>query len=155
MNTKNNLTVLERYLNEYYETYGNVFPKESIPYLRKINRSFAEKAIREDRKKRRSEMVQMLRPLPRMFYLAYFYFIRAKIRKWFFNRALKTAMIESLIQNRKIWIVQSSMFTYTLISSKDFKNGKKVRVFKKDLTFKDMDEVAELTVFPKHNKVKL
>lgn len=66
--------------------------------------------------------------------------------------AVKQANIEAAIQNRKIWVVQATDLTYKLISTKDFRNAKTLKVFRKELNFKDMDEVADATILPPARK---
>lgn len=149
---KNNLTVLERELNEMYEKYGYIIPSFVYPYLRRAQIAFAVKAIQEERQRKRKEMIKVLRLLPKWFFVGYFYFLKARLKKWFFNMAVKQARIEADIQNRKIWIVQSTDLTYTLISTKNFRDGKKVKVFKKELDYRDMDEAAERTIYPTNQK---
>lgn len=149
---KTNLSILERQLNECYETHRVVVDELAFPYIREAMRSFAVKAIHEDRQKRRKMMVETLKHLPKWMFVGYFYMFRLKLRKWFYRMAVKQARIEASIQNRKIWVVQSTDLTYTLISTKNFRDGKKVKVFKKELDFKDMEEAADATIYPPNQK---
>jgi hypothetical protein len=143
-----NKTILERELQELYATHMIILPDESFKYIRNAMKSFAVKAVQEERQRKRKAMVEVLKHLPKLFFIGYWYFFKLRMRKWFYDMAVKQAYIETEIQNRKIWIVQSGDLTYSLISSKDFKHGKSIKVFKKELTFKDMDDAAVLTVQP-------
>lgn len=149
---KNNLSVLERELNELYETHSITIPKEAFPYIRRAMVSFSVKAIQQERHRKRKQMVDTLKHLPRWVFVGYYFFFRARIKKWFFKMAVKQANIEAAIQNRKIWVVQATDLTYKLISTKDFRNAKTLKVFRKELNFKDMDEVADATILPPARK---
>ena len=153
MKVKNNLSILERQLNELHETYGIKIPELAIPYIREAMISFSVNAIHEDRQKRRKRMVETLKYLPKWMFVGYFYMFRLKIRKWFYKMAVEQAKTEAIVQNRKIWIVQATDLTFKLISSRDFKNGKKVKIFNRTITANDMTEdIAELTVYPPNQR---
>lgn len=150
---KTNLSILERQLNECYETHRVVVDELAFPYIREAMKSFAVKAVFEDRKKRRKRMIETLKHLPKWIFVGYFYMFRLRIRKWFWDMAVKQANIECQIQNRKIYVVQATDLTFKLISSRDFKNGKKVRIYKRTITANEMSEdIAELTVYPPNQK---
>lgn len=153
MKVKNNLSILERELNEFSETHKITIPEEAMFYIRRAMISFSVKAIQEERQRRRKRMVDTLKHLPKMFRIGYYHLLRARLKQWFFNMAVKQAHIETQIQNRKIWVVQATDLTYKLISTRDFKNAKTVKVFKKELTFKDMDEAAALTIYPINKRI--
>ena len=78
-------------------------------------------------------------------------------KKWFlgmvlnFNyRLAKADAIRFCEQyNRKYYVIQSSATQWRVFSTADVRKLKQMRVFKKDLTFKEMSEKAAFTAFPK------
>ena len=77
-------------------------------------------------------------------------------KKWFlgvvlnFNYGLQRQMIRFCEQyNRKYYVIQSSATQWRVFSTADVRKLKQMRVFKKDLTFKEMSEKAAFTAFPK------
>jgi hypothetical protein len=152
MKVKTNLTILERELNELRETHGYIVPQFAYPYIRKAMIAFSVNAIHLDRQKRRKMMVDTLKNLPKWMFVGYYFFFRAKLKKWFYKMAVNQAKTEAIVQNRKIWVVQSTDLTYKLISTKDFRNAKSIKVFRKELTFQDMDDTAALTVYPPNKR---
>ena len=149
---KKNLSILERQLNELYETHGIVIPKEAFPYIRAAQKSFAIETVQRYKRNNRRKMIATLKPLPRYFRLAYMYFLKMYIRKRFFKLAVKTAKIRAQIEGYKIHVVLATEFTYKTISSRDFKHSKKIKVFKKEVNFMDLERESAFVV-SRNNKI--
>jgi len=72
-----------------------------------------------------------------------------KVRKYNFMLARAEAIRRAEIENRKIYVIQEGPIKWRVFSTADVRKLKQMRVFKKDLTFKEMSEKAAFTAFPK------
>ena len=144
-----NKTILDRQLTEMYQTTGKQIPGEAVPYIRKAMVSFAVKAIQEERQRKRKQMVEVLKHLPKFFFIGYWYFIKLWIRKRTYKIAVKQAQFRANTENYKVYVVQETEYSYRTISTLDFKYNKKIKVFKHNLTAKDLEAKASLVVYPK------
>lgn len=145
---RNNLTVLERQLNELFETHAVIVPTVAMPYLRSAMKSFAVQAIRENKRKHRQDMIAILKAMPKLFRIGYAYFLKLWIRKQFLHAAIRTAKLRAETSGFKQYVILSGEFTYKIVSSQDFRVGKKLKVFKKELTFLDMQKAACKVIRP-------
>jgi hypothetical protein len=152
---RNNLTVLERQLNELFETHHVIVPTVAIPYIRNSMKSFAVNAIQDYKRNKRKEMIGLLKSLPGFFRLGYTYFLKLWIRKQFLKIAVKTAKLRAETEGYWMYIVQSGEVSYKVVSSQDFKHGKKIKVFKRDLTFMDLQRTACKVVKPENVVIKV
>jgi hypothetical protein len=146
---RNDLTVLERQLNELYETHGIEIPPKAFPYIRNAMKSFAVNAIQEYKRNRKRQMVRTLRYLPKAFRIAYQEFFIQWLRKIFLNKSIKTGKIKAYNENYKQYIVRATEYTYKIFSTLEFKHNKRVRILKKDLTVKDVERKAARVIYPK------
>ena len=147
-----NLTTLELQLNELYETHKIIIPKEAFPYLRNAQIIFAEKAIREERKRRRENMIKILKPLPKLFRLAYWYFFKQYLRKNFCKIATRTAKARAVAEGYRIYVIRSTELTYTTVSTREFNQGKKIKSFGRDLNFMDIEKESSFIANPPKHK---
>ena len=145
---KKNLTVLERQLQELYETHGIVIPGAAFPYIRKAMVSFGVKSVEDYHKRKRNEMYSVLKRVPKFFFVGYWHFLKLLIRKWSYKLAVRQARLRAKTENYKVYVIQSSDFGYITLSTLDFKHNKSIRVFKKDITAKDMHKTAACVVYP-------
>lgn len=79
--------------------------------------------------------------------------LRARLSKWVTkivrNQYCKMAQLRADTENYKMYVVQGRGLTFKIISTREFKMNKRIRVFKKDLTAKEMEEVSCFTAWPK------
>jgi len=73
-----------------------------------------------------------------------------KWNKWNFRVAKAEAVRRSEQENRKVYVIQSSPVHYRVFSTAEIRHLKKTRVFKKDLTFKEMTEKSVFVAYPKY-----
>lgn len=146
---RNNLSILERELNELYESKGIIVPKEAFPYIRRAMKSFAVATIYEDRKSRRMRMVESLKYLPKEFRIAYYEFFVQWIRKIYLKKAIRTAELKAFNEGYKQYVILATKYSYKIFSTRELKYNKKIRVLKKDLTAKEVSEKASRIIYPK------
>ena len=72
-----------------------------------------------------------------------------KWNKWNFRIAKAEAVRRSEQENRKVYVIQSSPVHYRVFSTAEIRHLKKIRVFKKELTFKEMTEKSVFVAYPK------
>jgi hypothetical protein len=141
--------ILEIYLTELYEKTGLTLPPQSFHYIREAMKAFAVQAVHEERKRKRKLMVDTLKHLPKMFYIGFLFMLRLRIKNWNFNLAVKQAELRCKTEGYKIFVVQATELTFTTISSLDFNNKKKFRIFKNNMTFMDIERIASKVIYPK------
>lgn len=74
---------------------------------------------------------------------------RLWIRKQFFLRAKRQAMIRAEVENRKVYCIRAGEFRYELLSTKDVDLNKKLRILGKDLDAVKLHSVADFIAYPK------
>ena len=72
-----------------------------------------------------------------------------KVRKYNFMLARAEAIRRSEIENRKIYVIQEGPIKWRVFSTAEVRHLKKIGVFKKDLSFKEMSEKSAFVAFPK------
>ena len=75
-------------------------------------------------------------------------FIRGKTRHANFLMAKREAIRRCQEENRKIYVIQESGIHWRVFSSMEVRNLKRTGVFKKSLTFLEMEEKAAFTARP-------
>lgn len=146
---RNNMTVLERELNELYETHGIAIPEKAMPYIRKAMKSFAVNAIYKYKKNRKERMVKSLKHVPKAFRIAYQEFFLQWIRKIFLKKAVRMAELKAYNEGYKQFVVRATTFSYKVFSTLEFKHNKQIKVLKKNLTAKDVEREASRIIYPK------
>jgi hypothetical protein len=71
------------------------------------------------------------------------------IRYRSFLLAKRQARIQANIQNRKYYIIRSSLIGYKVLSTMDIDLNKRVRILDKHITAKNLHEKADAVVMPK------
>lgn len=81
-------------------------------------------------------------------------FFRGGIRKFNFEIAKSEAIRRCLQENRKVYVIEASPIHWKVFTSQDVRKLKKMGVFKKDLTFLEMEEKSAFVARPEYQKNK-
>jgi len=65
------------------------------------------------------------------------------------NQYVRQAQLRADTECYKVYVLQGKGLTFKLISTRDFKFNKAIRVFKKDLTAKEMEKLSCYIAYPK------
>lgn len=75
--------------------------------------------------------------------------IRGKIRMFNFEAAKREALRRCSQENRKIYVIESGPVNWMVFSSQEVRNLRRKQVFKKNLTFIEMEEKSAFVARPK------
>lgn len=125
------------------------FPDKEIKFnlgmLEVVHLSMNEFAL----KVKKEDNLQILkRAIPGLGYplwLRFSFWVKKLVREQY----VKAAKHRSTVEGYKIYVLQGSGLTFKLISSREMKHNKRVRVFRKDLTAKEMEELSCFVAYPK------
>ena len=76
--------------------------------------------------------------------------IIGKWKQWNYIMAVREANQMAAQYHRKYYVIQSSEVHWRVFSTADVRHLKRTRVFKKDLTFKEMTEKSAYVAYPKN-----
>jgi hypothetical protein len=77
------------------------------------------------------------------------FFLR-KVRRVNFENAKDEAIRRCETENRKMYVIQDGAIHWKVFSTAEVRDMKNRRIFKKSLSFKEMDDKAAYTCFPKN-----
>ena len=119
---------------------------EVTPALRRIVYLSMIQLAREVRKEENTEVLkQSFGVIPGLLLTGISLWAKRFVR----NQYVRQAQLRADTEQYKIYVVQGKGLTFKLISTRDFKYNKAVRVFKNDLTAKDMEAVSCFIAYPK------
>jgi hypothetical protein len=125
------------------------FPEKKIMIDPKTRDLIYISMLQLAKKVRQEENVTILKQgfglVPKLFFTKISLWIKRFVR----NQYCKLAQLRSDTENYKVYVVQGRGLTFKLISTLDFKFNKSIRVFKKDLTAKEMEAVSCFIAYPK------
>ena len=70
------------------------------------------------------------------------------IRSWYLKRAKRQAQLLANTTNRKIYVIRSSDVAYSLLSTADVEYNKRLRIFGKNITAKELTERSDFIAHP-------
>jgi len=142
-------TYLELHLTECFHREGITIPPKAFTYIREAMKDFAAWNIREYNKKQRNDMLWVFANLPRFFLLTKWKVQEMWIRKQFFKMSKKEAIARADSEGYKVYVIRDSKYRFKTFSTIDFDRAKTFRVFKKNITAKDIQRTAAFTAYPK------
>ena len=74
---------------------------------------------------------------------------RLWVRKIYFQRAKRQAIIRSETEGYKIYVIRSGDYSYQVLSTRDVNLNKKLRVLGKNVDAKKLSETADFIAYPK------
>ena len=81
-------------------------------------------------------------------------FTRVKLwgKKFVRNQYVRQAQLRADTENYKCYVLQGKGLRFEIISTREFKYNKAVRIFEKDLTAKDMEKLSCFIAYPKRKQ---
>lgn len=71
------------------------------------------------------------------------------VRKLFFQRAKRQAILRCETENHKVYVIRSGDYSYEVLSTRDVNFNRKVRLLGKNADAKKLTEIADFIAYPK------
>ncbi len=145
MNSGKIPTIFNRNLKLYKGKYPDS-PVTITPGLRGVIYTSMLQIAKEVRQEQDlKELREAFKIIPRLFWTKLSFYVKRYVR----NQYCKTAQYRADTENYKQYVVQGRGLTFKIFSTRDYKYNKRIRVFKKDLTAKEMEEISCFVAWPK------
>jgi hypothetical protein len=138
-------TIFNRNLKLYKGKYPDS-PVTITPGLRGVIYTSMFQIAKEVRQEQDlKELREGFKIIPRLFWTRLTSWVKRYVR----NQYCKVARLRADTENYKCYVVQGRGLTFKIFSTRDYKYNKRIRVFKKDLTAKEMEEISCFVAWPK------
>jgi len=136
---------LQSILKSKSSIYGVEFDVKERTAIYRAMHDFATRKVSEYRNREiKGELPNFFKVLFRMNWdnwILYF-------RKIAFNRAKKAAQLRAYVENRKVYCIRSSQIGYTLLSTADVEQNKKLRILGKNVDAMKLTATADYVALP-------